>query len=128
MDINDLTLGQVRELQALNSMGQSDPDTRNPLEGKYCVFRGYRTGVYAGLFESVATLGGVAYAVVRDCRRLQYQKYKGFTLNSVAEEGLADGSKLAPAVGTHLLQLADICESFPVSADAEKDIRGRKNG
>ena len=74
MNIEDLTIKQARELANIFN-GPAVAESSNPLIGKYCVFRGYRQGVYVGKFVAVHMLGNVAYAEVHDARRMQYQKY-----------------------------------------------------
>lgn len=127
MDIENLTIGQVRELKALLG-GDCQPAQTNPCIGKYCIFRGQRHGVYAGKFVGVAMMGNIAFAEVHDARRLQYQKYNGYTLSSVATMGLHADSNLSPPVPVHMLQLADDAEVFPVDAASEKSIREMPNG
>lgn len=127
MDIENLTIKQVRELKDMFG-GGCQPAQTNPCIGEYCVFRGCRQGVYAGKFVAVHMMGNVAFAEVHDARRLQYQEYNGYTLSSVATEGLAEGSKLSPPVAVHMLQLSDDAEIFVVDADVAAAIRGMPNG
>lgn len=127
MDIDQLTIKQVRELANVFNGPSSMPHS-NPLIGEYCVFRGYRQGVYVGKFVAVHMLGNVAYAEVQDARRMQYQKYNGFTLSSVATEGIGKDSKLSPPVPVHLLRLSDDAEIFAISSDSERSCREQRNG
>ena len=129
MDIENLTIKQVRELQSL--FGGSQPSQDNPFHGHHCVFRGRMFGVYFGLYERTLVLGSVTYAVVRQARRLQYQSYNGFTLSSVATMGLSDDSKLSPAVDIHALKLSDSgdgCEIFVVNHEVASKIASMPNG
>ncbi len=126
MYIEELKIKQARELS--NIFNAPTAPQGNPLIGKYCVFRGYRHGVYVGKFAAVHMLGNVAYAEVQDARRMQYQKYNGFTLSSVATEGIGKESKLSPAVPVHFLQLSDDAEIFSISSDSERSCREQCNG
>lgn len=132
MEIENLTIKQARELASLfGQQGERDVDAGNPFVGKPCVFRGRMFGVYFGRYERTLVMGSVTYAVVRDCRRLQYQEYAGFTMSSVSASGLASGSKLSPAVDTHALKLSDSgdgCEIFVVEDGMAALIWGMPNG
>lgn len=95
-----------------------------PHQGEYCVFRGSRTGVYAGFLDGAYTVGRTSYFLVRESRRLQYQKYVGeITLCSVATRGLDPASRLSPSIPLHSLQAQDVAEIFPCTAEAAKNIR-----
>ncbi len=92
----------------------------NPLIGKYCIFRGRMFGVKAGRLTGVIVVGNVTMAVVQDCRRLQYQDYEGFTLDSVADKGLGSESRLGPVLAhPQLLSISptsgDCCEIIACS-------------
>ena len=125
MEINDELVNELlRNALVTNRACQQS----HPCEGKFCVFRGRMFGVYAGFYERSVAVAGVGYAVVRNARRLQYQKYNGFTLSSVAELGLSPESKLSPAVDLHTLQLSDAYEIFACSKSAADQIAGLPNG
>jgi len=133
MSVDDLTIRQARELAALfGPVASAATDAGNPFIGKHCVFRGRMFGVYFGLYERTTMIGNVTYAIVRNARRIQYQSYSGFTLSSVATEGLASDSKLSPPVDVHGLQLSDGtgdgCEIFVVVPDIAAMIAGMPNG
>ena len=126
MNIEDLTIGQARELAGL--FCKADSTSTHPFAGEYCVFRGYRCGVYCGKLTRVVAVGRESYFEVEDSRRMQYQKYVGFTLCSVATQGIDGESKLSPPVPIHHLAVTDIEEIFPCSEHAERLMRGQKNG
>lgn len=125
MNIEDLTIGQARQIASLLGLAQA-PETSHPLLGRYCIFRSLRGGVHSGVLVGIVQTGDTAYFQVDACRRLHYQKYNGFTLCSAAVEGLSAESHLSEPVDSYLLKASDREEVFPCSAKAEAQIRGIK--
>lgn len=130
MNIDEMTIGEAKEIVRVFGNGgvSRDAPDSDPMIGEYCVYRGYRSGVYAGKFLGARVIGSVTFLEIEDARRLQYQKYKGFTLCSVSEQGVADGSKLSPPVKLFRLSAADISEQFVCSESAADNLKGHPNG
>ena len=100
MDINELTIGQVKEIAAAFPalFGKAETgDIYSGLIGKYVIVRSRNEGVNAGYVEQADATG----VVLRDARRLWYHKpaveseswYEG-----VANHGLAPGCKISASV------------------------------
>lgn len=115
MNINDLTIGQVKEL--LSMLGGADTGLKSPMIGKYVIVRCRDAGVHAGVL--VAASG--REAILNDSRRLWYWKSKkGSFLSGVARDGLDPESKVGGPIRVHL---TETCEIIEVSEEAEKTIR-----
>lgn len=122
MNINDLTIGQAKELAALFGAQQAPVTIDNKMVGKYVIVRCKDAGVHAGVLESY----NGREAVLTESRRLWYWKcHKGAFLSGVAVHGLSDESKLgAPLSRIHL---TETCEIIECSAESEKSIRAKDN-
>lgn len=120
MDINDLTLGQAKQLAAMFG-AQSTSQTAHPMIGKYVIARCYAAGVHAG--ELVSADGDTA--ILKDSRRLWNWKAKdGVALSGVAQSGIKPDSKID--VVNPEIYLTGICELIPCSAAAKDSINGQK--
>ena len=116
MNIDELTIGQARELAAMFA-GQSAPAAApHPFIGRYVICRCSAAGVHAGVLVGVS--GDTA--ILRDSRRLwQWQARDGVALSGVAQHGLA-GGKIDTA--NPEIYLTGVCEIIPCSAKAREDI------
>ena len=124
MDINNLTIGQARELAALfgatsASMAPSE-QAPHSFVGKYVIARCYSAGVHAG---EVVSIDG-ENVILKDSRRLWSWKAKdGVTLSGVAQHGLKkDGGKVD--VVNPEIYLTGVCELIPASIAAKDSING----
>lgn len=120
MNINDLTIGQAKELASL--FGNSTATIDNKMIGKYVIVRCRDAGVHAGVLESY----NGREAVLTESRRLWYWACeKGAFLSGVAMYGLSDESKLgAPLSRIHLTETCEIIECSPA---AEESVRSKTN-
>lgn len=118
MNIDDLTLGQIKEIQALAfSKTQGE---KSSFVGKKVIIRTYSAGVHYGeLIEKDGT-----EVILKDARRLWYWKTanKGISLNEVANAGLAKDSKVCEAVDNIWLSAIEI---IPCSKEAIKNIEAQ---
>ena len=125
MNINDLTIGQLKDLQSL-LMPQSQIAKPNLLDryiGKYVICRSRNEGVNAGKVIALDETG----VILEDARRLYYHKpinkdvswYEG-----VAKTGLDEDSKVGTPVEKVIIEdySLTVCTS-----EAEKSIRGVKD-
>jgi len=130
MNINDLTIGQARQLvtmlsvefggHAVDSSAQTT-SINNGMLGKYVIVRCRDAGVHAGVLESY----NGRECVLNESRRLWYWKAaKGAFLSGVAASGLSKESKIGDPIRVHL---TENCEIIECSDQAEKSIRGAKN-
>lgn len=115
MNIEDLTIGQAREIAKLF---QPVPD-QHPFVGKYVLCRCYSAGVHTG--ELVSAAGDAV--VLRNSRRLwSWKTNVGIALSGVAQHGLAGGCKvdtLNPEIA-----LTGVIEIIPCSERAKEIIDG----
>lgn len=123
MNINDLTLGQLKEIAAMmnSQIPQPTQNPRHPFVGKYVIARCYSAGVHAG---EVVSVDGED-VILKDSRRLWSWKAKdGVALSGVAQNGLKPEGKvdtLNPEIA-----LTGVCELIPCSAKARESIDGFK--
>ena len=122
MNINDLTIGQAKELAALFSQQSPAPAIDNKMIGKYVIVRCRDAGVHSGYLESY----NGRECVLTESRRLWYwkpadgQKY----LSGLAVAGAHEDSKIGVALPR--IFLSENCEIIECSAKASESIRGAK--
>ena len=115
-NIDDLTIGQARQLAAMFAGQTTIAATPHPFIGRYVICRCSAAGVHAGVLVGVS--GDTA--ILRDSRRLwQWQARDGVALSGVAQHGLA-GGKIDTA--NPEIYLTGVCEIIPCSAKAREDI------
>ena len=121
MNIDDLTVGQAKQLAAMFAFSPAPMGAGlHPFIGRYCICRCSAAGVHAG--EVVGVNGDTV--ILRNSRRLwQWQARAGVALSGVAQNGLAGGKidTLNPEI-----QLMGVCEVIPCSAKAREDIENAK--
>ena len=119
MNINDLTLGQVKELTALISCASTN--NSHPMVGKYVIARCYAAGVHAG---EVVSVDG-ENVILKDSRRLWSWKAKeGVALSGVAQTGLQINCKVD--VLNPEIYLTGVCELIPCASSVKDEIDGYK--
>lgn len=127
MDINNLTIGQAREIAAMFGLMAQSPapqKTSCPLIGQKVIVRAYRAGVHYG---TLVSLDGEC-ATLENSRRLWFWKVsdkKGISLSDVAEHGVADCSKICATVKTQLV--IDACEIMSTTTIAQDSIEGKND-
>jgi len=90
MTINELTIGEAKELAALFQVG-AKPISPHPFIGQYVIARCYSAGVHAGEVVSVDNEN----VVLKDSRRLWNWKAKeGVALSGLAQSGLTGDCKV----------------------------------
>lgn len=121
MNIDDLTIGQARELVAMITGRDTLPDATvdNGMIGKFVIVRCHDAGVHAGYLKSYA---GRA-CVLADSRRLWYWKpaEKASFLSGVAAHGLHSDSKVGEPIS--VLHLTENCEIMACTEKAERSIK-----
>jgi len=127
MNINELTIGQAREIAAMFGIAQTAPASHAkscPLIGQKVIVRAYRAGVHYG---TLVSLDGEC-AVLSNARRLwfwQVDGKKGVSLSDVAEHGLSDQSKICAVVSTQIV--IDACEVMTTTATAQASIEEKND-
>lgn len=124
MNIDQLTIGEAKQLAAMFSAKQEASELQNFVNnqfvGKYVIARCYSAGVHAGM---VVRVDG-ENVILKDSRRLwSWRAADGVALSGVAQSGLKDG-KLD--VVNPLIYLTGVCELIPCSDAARENIDARK--
>jgi len=122
MNINDLTIGQAKELAAMfANAAPATPAIDCKMIGKYVIVRCRDAGVHAGFLESY----NGRECVLTESRRLWYwkpadgQKY----LSGLAIAGADEASKIGVALPR--IFLTENCEIIECSQKAENSIRSK---
>lgn len=123
MNIDDLTIGEVKQLQSLiGGNAASKPDIYTPYIGKYVICRTRNEGINAGKVIAIDETG----VVLEDARRLWYHKPRNPELSwyeGIAKDGVSDDSKVSEPV------TKVIAEDYSITLcteAAEKSIREAK--
>ena len=124
IDINNLTIGQAKELAALFGGAQPQQQTTslNGMVGKKCIVRTYSAGVW---FGEIAEKSGNE-VIVKNARRMwKWWAEEGISLSSVALHGVKhDESKIVEAVPAVWLEAIEL---IPASEKAIASIEGAPN-
>jgi hypothetical protein len=121
MDINDLTIGQAKELAAMFGAGRANAEPAdaglNGMVGKTCIVRTYSAGVWFGEIEQKSR----NEVIVKNARRMWlWHAAKSISLSGVAVHGIdAKKSRIAPAVEQVWLEAIEL---IPVSGKAAATI------
>lgn len=123
MNIEELTLGQLKELQILfnHESTRSMSQVLNDHVGKKVIIRTYSAGVFFGEIEKKAG----NEVIVKGARRLwAWKAARSFTLSGVAAYGIDPcKSKLSPAIDGQWLEAIEL---IPCTEAAIKSIEGAK--
>lgn len=126
MNINDLTIGQAKELAAMfggaASAVTTQHDTLNSMIGKKCIVRTSDAGVW---FGEISEKSG-AEVIVKNARRMwRWWAAESISLSGVANYGVKqDKSRIAPAVDSVWLEAIEL---IPCTATAIINIEGAKD-
>ena len=122
MNIDDLTIGEAKELAKLFGGSAPAQPINSGLVGKYVIVRCRDAGVHAGFLES--HLG--RECVLLEARRLWYWKPANNQkfLSGVAIAGLSGESKVGAPVSRILL--TENCEIIEIEKSAVESIREAK--
>lgn len=119
MNINDLTIGEAKELAEMFGNTSNLESYKHPMIGKYCVVRTFSAGVHIGVVKEVYPVLQGSDVLFESSRRLW--KWEGaFTLSEVANNGVKSNSRIAEEVIGNMVTGAN--EFLPVSAKAKKTI------
>lgn len=120
VDIDSLTLGQIKQLQALLGGASAHSGKADPDVGKYVVVRCYGAGVHVGVLVS----RDAKDVRLSDARRVW--KWSGAkTLSEMSLRGL-DGNNSRVSEPVAGITLIDAIEVIPCTPDAETSLRGAK--
>lgn len=120
MNIDELTLGQIKQLQSLLGGAQSAPVSGpDPDQGKFVLVRTYSAGVHFGL---LASRNG------REVRLLDAQRIWSWTgantLSEISLRGVGADSKISEQVES--ITLTEAIEVIPCTDAARNNLRGIK--
>ena len=106
MDINDLTIGQAKELAAMFGKEASGSNGLNCMIGKKVIIRTYSAGVWFGTLEQKDK----NEVILINARRMwTWWAKEGISLSAVAIHGIKqDKSKIAEAVAAVWLEAIEI--------------------
>ena len=121
MNINELTIGQAKELASMfGAASQTTAATSHPFVGKYVIARCYSAGVHAGTVQSV---DGENVILTDSVRLWSWRAKDGLALSGVAQNGIQkDKCKLDSK--NPLIYLTGVCELIPCSGTAKESIYG----
>lgn len=122
MNIDDLTIGQARELAAMFATSSTPAQAAqpHPFVGRFVICRCHSAGVHAGIL--VSQHGD--QAVLKDARRLwSWKDNAGVALSGLSQHGLASG-KVDTCVPEHAL--TGVIETIPCSTAAAASIINAK--
>ena len=121
MDVDSLTIGQFKQLQALfNTVQQDQKDAGlSDMIGKKVIVRTYSAGVWFGLLEKKAG----NEVIIGNARRLwEWKAAKSISLSGVAVHGVDEsGCRFAPPVERVWLEAIEL---IPASDIAIQSIEG----
>lgn len=121
MNINELTIGQAKELASLFQT-TNKTTAPHPFIGMYVIARCYSAGVHAGEVVSVDNEN----VVLKDSRRLwSWKANDGVALSGLAQHGLNGGDCKIDSVNP-LIYLTGVCELIPCAAGVKETIHGKK--
>lgn len=120
MNINDLTIGEAKELAAMFGSSQSTVRPVHTFVGRYVIARCYAAGVHAGEVVSVDSEN----VILKNSRRLwDWKANDGVALSGVAQHGLKAGSSKVDVINPEIY-LTGVCELIPTSQKAFESIHG----
>ena len=122
MNINDLTIGQAKELAAMFGQKQSESNGLNCMIGKKVIIRTYSAGVWFGTLDQKDG----DEVILRNARRMwAWWAKEGISLSSVSVHGIEESkSKIAEAVPSVWLEAIEI---IPCSESSIKIIESAQN-
>lgn len=117
MEINDLTIGQARELVRLFGVESlfGARSANHPAAGKYVVVRTYSAGVHVGVLHSAKG----QEVELRECRRI-WSWQGALSCTEIAVSGISGGKV---SVEAPQIFLTEAIEIIPTSKDAEACLR-----
>ena len=110
MNIDEITIGQARELAALFGGAQSVAPKQHPFVGKYVIARCYAAGVHAG---TVVSVDGENVILSNSRRLWSWKAADGVALSGLAQHGPKYGGKFDTV--NLLIALTGVCELIPVA-------------
>ena len=122
MNIDDLTLGQIKSLQSIMGRQPISNDGISSMIGKKVIIRTYSAGNWFGILKEKAG----TEVIIGNARRMwRWHCAKSISLSGVALYGINEGkSRIAPALDEVWL---DAIEILPCSDNSIKTLEGAKD-
>ena len=121
MNINDLTIGQAKELAAMFGPSSVGNQTLNGMIGSKVIVRTYSAGCWFGTLDQKS---GNEVILTQARRMFYWYAEKGISLSACSIYGVKDKSKIVEAVEQVWLEAIEI---IPCSELAIESIEGQKN-
>ena len=99
-------------------MNKNKGENKMELNGKYCVVRGDRSGVFAGVVEDQEG----QKVILRGCRRLWYWDGAA-SISQIATEGVKKPRNCQFTVTVERIVILDAIEVIPATKAAEENIK-----
>lgn len=111
MDIDSLTLGQIKQFNAM--LGDGTVKGKHVMEGRRCLVRTYSAGVHIGDVVSVNDME----VYLKNALRLWKWEGGGLSLSAVANNGIKGGrlNKTGEVVLTNAIELIPTTEAAEVT-------------
>lgn len=119
MNIDDLTLKQLREISALVGNHSLSAQAPNPMLGKHCIIRTFSAGVHFGVVKQIDNRASAqgSDVLLENSRRIW--KWEGaFTLSEVSQQGIEKASRIAEEVPE--IYITGVIEIIPTTEQARK--------
>lgn len=121
MNLEDLTLRQINELKNIFNNNENKNNLDKNFIGQFVIIRTYSAGVHAGILSEKSG----SEVILKNARRMWYWKAKkSISLSAVANYGITDESKIAPAIESIWLEAIEI---IPCSKESIESISGAKD-
>ncbi|MEZ4610577.1 MAG: hypothetical protein R2838_10090 [Caldilineaceae bacterium] len=116
INIDELTVGQLKEIQALigGTTQHWIAKPAHPYVGQYCIVRCYGAGVHAGIVQSVDDKN----VILSEASRI-WQWKGAFTLTNVAKNGVTGGRVAGPLES---IALTDAIEIIPATRKCRESL------
>ena len=122
MNLDELTIGQAKQLANLFNNSKNQDGINDFLVGEYVIIRTYSAGVWFGKLDK--KVGNEV--ILKDARRMWYWKAKQtISLSGVAKYGIDDDeSKIVEAIESVWLEAIEIIQCTKIAIES---INGAKN-
>jgi hypothetical protein len=89
MNINELTLGEIKELMSLLSITNDNKECKpkNTMIGRNCIIRTYSAGIHFGIVQSVTDME----VYLKNSYRIWKWTSGGLSISALANEGIKGG-------------------------------------
>lgn len=120
MNLDNLTVGEVKQLAALIGGGGNTQAFASAHLGKYVIVRTYSAGVHVGILKRKQG----SEAELTDARRI-WNWNGAKTLSEMSLKGIDQAnSRVSETVAS--IELTGVIETIPCTAEAEANLRGAK--